>query len=258
MGGRVDPLLERRERPVAVGHDPRRGALEDVHPADLGLDARDELDRRGAGADHGDALAGEVVVVVPLGGVEHPPLEPIKAGDGGDRRLVQRAGSGHEDLGGDGVVRGLDPPALPFVVPIGRLDLLAETDVRHDAVADGALAQVVPDLVAQREGARPVRVRGERERVQVRGHVALHARIGVLPPGAAHVVGLLEHDEVVDALLPEPDRHAEAGKAGADDRDALVLVHVRRSLLNQIQHSVRTVTQAPVPDAGASRPILLA
>jgi hypothetical protein len=90
-----------------------------VHPADLGLDARDELDRRRAGADHRDALAGEVVVVVPLGGVERLPLEAVEAWDGGDRRLVQRASSGHEDLGADGGVRGLDPPALPLVVPNG-------------------------------------------------------------------------------------------------------------------------------------------
>jgi hypothetical protein len=65
----------------------------------------------------------------------------------------------------------------------------------------------------------------------VRGHVALHARIGVLPPGAAHVVGLLEHDEVVDALLLEPDGHAETGKAGADDRDALFLAHGQRQVI---------------------------
>jgi hypothetical protein len=31
--------------------------------------------------------------------------------------------------------------------------------------------------------------------------------------------GALEHDEVVDALLLEPDRHAEPAEAGTDDRD---------------------------------------
>ena len=36
--------------------------------------------------------------------------------------------------------------------------------------------------------------------------------IGVVAPGAADVVGLLEDDEVLDALLLEPDGHAEAAR----------------------------------------------
>jgi hypothetical protein len=36
------------------------------------------------------------------------------------------------------------------------------------------------------------------------------------PPGAADVVAALQHEEVLDALLLEADRHAEAGEAGAD------------------------------------------
>ena len=51
----------------------------------------------------------------------------------------------------------------------------------------------------------------------MRGHVAGAARVGVVVPGAADVVAALEHDEVVDALLLEADRHAEAGEAAADD-----------------------------------------
>ena len=38
-------------------------------------------------------------------------------------------------------------------------------------------------------------------------------------PGAADVVPTLEHREVLDPLLLEADRHAEAGEAAADDRD---------------------------------------
>jgi hypothetical protein len=53
----------------------------------------------------------------------------------------------------------------------------------------------------------------------VGGHVALAARVGVVPPGAADVVGALEQDEVLDPRLLEADRHAQAGEAGADDRD---------------------------------------
>src|SRR5579875_2054573 len=47
--------------------------------------------------------------------------------------------------------------------------------------------------------------------------VASTARIGVLPPGPAHPIGLFQNDEVVDASLLERDRHAEPGEAGAHD-----------------------------------------
>ena len=87
-----------------------------------------------------------------------------------------------------------------------------------------AVAQVLQDLVAHRVRAVPVVVRRERERVEVRGDVALAARVAVRPPGAAHVVAALEQDEVLDALLLQADRHAEAAEAGAHDRH---LVHVR-------------------------------
>ena len=51
----------------------------------------------------------------------------------------------------------------------------------------------------------------------MRRDVALAARVVVVAPGAADVVGALEHDEVVDALLLEADRHAQAGEPAADD-----------------------------------------
>jgi hypothetical protein len=55
----------------------------------------------------------------------------------------------------------------------------------------------------------------------MRLHVARAAGVGVLAPGAAELVGLLE-DEEVDAGLLELDRHAEAGESGADDDDLVV------------------------------------
>src|SRR5207247_8042881 len=79
-----------------------------------------------------------------------------------------------------------------------------------------------PDLRLAREGPAPAWVGRERERVQVRGDVAGAAGVGVVPPGAAEVVGALEHQEVVDAGLAEPDRGAEPAEAAADDRDAQV------------------------------------
>lgn len=61
----------------------------------------------------------------------------------------------------------------------------------------------------------------------MRGHVAAAAGIVVRAPRTAHLVAALEDHEGTDALLLEPDRHAEAGEAGADDRDAEVLAVAR-------------------------------
>src|SRR6185436_1005807 len=55
---------------------------------------------------------------------------------------------------------------------------------------------------------------------QVRGDVALAAGICVRPPRAADVRVALPDHEIVDARLPQMDRHAEPPKAGADDPDA--------------------------------------
>jgi hypothetical protein len=41
----------------------------------------------------------------------------------------------------------------------------------------------------------------------------------VVAPGAADRIGLFGDHEVGHAGLPEPDRHAETGKARTDDRD---------------------------------------
>ena len=103
LGGRqraVQPPLPALQRAVRARHDPRRRALEEVQAPDARLDLRDELDRRGAGADHGHALAVEVVVVVPRGRVEGRPLEALEARQVGDRRRAERPGPEHERLRG--------------------------------------------------------------------------------------------------------------------------------------------------------------
>ena len=205
-----------------MGHDPGGRALEQVELPYLRLDLRDDLDRGRAGSDHGDALAAEVHVVVPLSGVEGGALEALEAGDAGDLGLAEAAHAGHEHLRGEPTAGRVDDPALPVVVPARLRDGVAEANVRIHVEVTGAAAQVVLDLVPGGEGAAPAGVRGEAERVEVGGHVARDAGVGVVAPRAADVVGTFEQDEVLDPLLLEPDGHAEAGEAGADDRDAEV------------------------------------
>jgi hypothetical protein len=59
------------------------------------LDARHQLDRRSTGPDHGDSAATQVVIVVPTGGMKDGSLEPVDAGERGDRGL--REGADAED-----------------------------------------------------------------------------------------------------------------------------------------------------------------
>src|SRR5215813_5569576 len=80
----------------------------------------------------------------------------------------------------------------------------------------GDALQVVPDLWLPGEAVRPVRVRRERERVQVRRDVAGTPGVGVVPPRAAQTGRPLEDDEVGHARLPQPDPGAEPAETGAD------------------------------------------
>ena len=71
--------LLRVERPVVRRHRVGRGALEHDELVGLLGDDRDRLDRRGAGADHADPLAGEVDALVgPAAGVVRLALERVE------------------------------------------------------------------------------------------------------------------------------------------------------------------------------------
>ena len=149
---------------------------------------RHELDRRRAGADDRDALAREVVVVVPLGRVEGVALEALDALELGDRRLAQAADAGDEHVGLEGPCEVSSASARAPRPSPRRSTSHSVCRWRRTSKSVGAALQVGADLRLRREGAAPVGVRREREGVQVRGHVALAAGIGVDVPGAADVV----------------------------------------------------------------------
>ena len=195
-----------------------------MQAADRGLDLGHELDRRGSGADHRHLAAAEIVVVVPARGVKDAALEAVQPRELGDRRIGQGAGGGDDHLGGEVAGRGLDLPALAVVVPVGRQHLMPEAQVGRQVVAPGHLLDVGLDLGLAGEGAAPAGVLLVGERVQDAGDVAGAARVGVVAPGAAEVVGALEDHEVLDAVLLERDRHPDAGQPGAGDGDLDVSV----------------------------------
>jgi hypothetical protein len=60
----------------------------------------------------------------------------------------------------------------------------------------------------------------------VRGHVAGAARIGVVAPRAADVLGLLQDDEVLDPGLAQPNGDPQPGEAAADDGHRHILLNI--------------------------------
>ena len=84
------------------------------------LDLGHGLDRGRAGADHRDAPAGEVVVVVPARRVERRALEVLEARERRDRRLAQEARRRDQEVGGERPLRRLDPPHARVLVPLAR------------------------------------------------------------------------------------------------------------------------------------------
>src|SRR6202012_4568022 len=66
----------------------------------------------------------------------------------------------------------------------------------------------------------PVGLAGKRVGVQVRWDVAGGTGVGVLPPDAADVTGLLQHRHVGQTVLGQLVGGAEAAEAGADHNRA--------------------------------------
>jgi hypothetical protein len=122
-----------------------------------------------------------------------------------DRRRLQRAA----------IVKGEIPDRAALVEP-GRRDPGSEAEVGAKAALGHQRVQVSQDLLARREAPAPG-PRPERERVQLRRNVAGQARIAVIAPRSAQVIGPVKHDEVVDPRLLERDRHADPAKSRTDD-----------------------------------------
>jgi hypothetical protein len=207
-------------RGVGLRRDPVRGALEEVDHARLLADLRYELHRGSGGADHRDALAGEVVVPVPLRGVEHRAGEGVEAIDVGPRKVVEHADGAHDDVCDDGAaIVERESPGGRRLVPHGAPHAVAQMDVGEQAVLLGDVLHVGEDLGLGAVGLRPVGLDLERERVQRRLHVALAPGIAVEVPRAADPGGLLEQDEVVDPVVEQAFAHAQTARSGADDGD---------------------------------------
>jgi hypothetical protein len=104
-------------------------------------------------------------------------------------------------------------------IPVRPLHRRAEPEATGQAFGVDDVLEVGADLVTAREGARPRRIRVRGEAVEMRGHVARDAGVGVVAPRAADGCGALEQDEVVASRAAQGDRRADACESRADDRD---------------------------------------
>ena len=223
--GPVEPLkqrvaLEQALRSLGVlevhlREGPAGRALVHVHLLDDRLDAGHDLDRATARAQHGHALAGELHVVAPLGGVEGRPLEAVEPRQRRDLGHGQLAAGGEEHVGLVAAGARLEQPAIPLLVPVRPLHLRAGAHALQHPVTLRDLLEVGLDLRPRRIAARPARVRREGELVEVRGDVAGGPRIGVVVPDAADPLAALEDRDVVVARPAQHHGGSDAAEAAA-------------------------------------------
>lgn len=159
LDGRPD---ERRRRTVLARQKPVPLPLEHDHLRRLPCDLGYELHRACTSPDHRDALAAEVVAVIPLRGVEAVARELVAAVDAGKRRLVELPRRDDDRVGVPrAAVGALDRPAAQLVVPPARADFGVQDDQPVDAVIAGDSVQVIEDLALRRAQPRPVAALGE-------------------------------------------------------------------------------------------------
>lgn len=206
---------------VAARHDPRRRALEDGERGNALGNLGHKLRAARTVANHGDALAREVVIVVPPGRVKDLALELVEAGDVRALRLVELPTAEDHDVVLELLTRsGRQGPGARVIVVGGCLNRRVETRLGIEVLLTHARLEVLEDLLVARIGLGPVVLATEREGVEVRGDIAGGARVRVVEPRAANLGGGLEDLEGRDPCCLQAHSHADATKASANDRDA--------------------------------------
>ena len=207
---------------IVLGQDPGRGALEQRQGRGLVRQSGHDLDRARAGADHRHALALEPHRMVPAGGVERRSREPLQTRDRRKGRVVQRARRQYQHAGGQGVSSlGTKVPQAGgrIVCRLGQRG--PQIQMRADSETIHAVQQVALDFRLGRVAPRPVARGGKGKGIERGGYVAGAAGIGVVAPGPADLRCLLQHHEVIQPRLQQPDRHPDAGEPRAHDDHAM-------------------------------------
>ena len=150
----------------------------------------------------------------------------VEAGDVGHLGPVELANRADYRVGGEGVgaailAPDIHPPDQSLLVPHRRGHFLVEADLVAQTGTVGIALDIGLDLVALGEEMVPVGVVVERVGIEVVGRVHANAGIGILVPGAANLVVLLDDGEG-DAGFLELDAHADAREARADQQNVKI------------------------------------
>jgi hypothetical protein len=214
-------------RSVAQRRAVIRGALEDGELAAFLGDFGDELDAGRAGADDGDALAGEVHLFLgPFAGVIGSALEAIDALERGSEMRRQDADGADQELGtGTLAVVDDDFPLIGLLVVDCRGDAGIELNVTAQIKFVGDVIQVALVFRLSRIVLLPVpfleEFLGERVAVGFALGVEAAAGVAVPVPGAADAAAVLEEADR-NSELAEPVELIQAGNAGADDNGVIL------------------------------------
>ena len=196
----VGQLAQARHGTVATGDDEGRRPLVQIEMLHDRGNLRHELHGRCSGPHDAHPFSRQIETVLPTRGMEDLAAKGLEAREVRDGRLAQRAGGPHQHrcavLLSPGRAHG---PASGAVVPPRLLHGAPEAQGRAHVESVHTLAQVVPDFALRGEGAGPIGIESEGERVEVGRDVARGAGVGVVAPGAAKVVAAVEDHEVVDA-----------------------------------------------------------
>ena len=241
-----------RDVEVHLGQHPGGRALVDVQRCHRVRQRGRDLHTRGAGPDHRDALAGDVVGVVPGVGPQHISAEvrepvDVDLGFGVD----VTADRTDDEPGGDlRTVAEFQTPQRLRVVPHLPGDLATRAQVWVEPELAGGVAQIPVDLGPRRKEAGPLDVRGEGELVPQRRDVDGQTGIVVVAPRPAEVVAALEDHEICDAPSPQQMPARDTAGPASDDGDVEVGVsHVNK--LANLFTIVGHIDETPPGHAGS-------
>ena len=206
------------QRQVRLGQYPGRSTLEYEQLFYLGLNLRHKLNRRGTGTDHRHPLSSQVVIMVPLGGMEHLAGETFQPGQRRNLGLCNRPGGKNHGPRQVLAVGRIQHPEVAVFVPGGAVQRRIEFNQPGDAKLGAHVFQVVENFRLLGEQMAPLAAQRKRIGIQRGRHITTTARVGIFPPGAAHTVCLLDDLEVVIAFPFQLDRCSNTGNAGTDDK----------------------------------------
>ena len=211
---------------IRFGNHMGSGALEQLYLAGHLGHFRHELNGAGTGAYDGHGLAGQVHVVVPAGTMEMGAAEILDTGQRRVGGLVELAGGGDQHPGGQGVAIGeRQLPDAIFVTVVGLGHFGVEADVPIQVVLARTVLLVGEDFLLRCEAAAPGVMALEGKRIQMRGHIAGGAGVGVVTPAATHVVAFFNHQNILFALGFQANGHAESAEAGTDNHHVVGHLH---------------------------------